>query len=121
MSPKSRRQLAAECHEFASSLQHLNLSGNAYKSWSDLNLDSCPSGGLKRLKTLNLQGNNIRALSGNVRGLTSLEELLIGLNGLEELQNDFFTGLNSLKKLDLSDNSLGGLDLGRLPNLTELN
>ena len=120
-SPKSRRQLGAECHEFASSLQHLNLSGNAYRSWSDLNLDLCPGGGLKHLKTLNLKGNNIKALYGTIKGLTSLEELLIGSNGLKEVQNDFLTGLSSLKKLDLSDNSLVGLDLGRLPNLTELN
>ena len=119
--PKSRRQRGAECHEFASSLQNLNLSGNTYRSWSDLNLDSCPGGDLKRLKTLNLQGNNIRALSGSVRGLMSLEELLIGSNGLEDMQEDFFTGHNNLKKLDFSENSLVSLDLGRLPNLTELN
>ena len=111
---RRRKHLEAECHEFGRGLKSLNLSGNAYVS-----LDSLSPTCLISLEVLNLRGNRV-AVASSLEGLSSLQELNLGSNGLSGLG----TLPRSLKKLDLSENLLEAWPLAaaasNLSHLTEL-
>ncbi|TDZ31690.1 Septation initiation network scaffold protein cdc11 [Colletotrichum spinosum] len=68
---------------------------------------------LQRLTELDLTGNKIRGIV-NVGQLSSLEMLKLARNSLEAFTAEDAVGLGGLRYLDLSDNDISELDIGRL-------
>ncbi|KAJ8680431.1 hypothetical protein QAD02_016218 [Eretmocerus hayati] len=72
------------------------------------------------LKQLELRNTNVRLTTGLLSGLSSLEILELGSNGLSEIQPGSFDGLNNLRLLNLWKNEFRTLEPGLLRNLRQL-
>ncbi|XP_003469480.1 nyctalopin isoform X2 [Cavia porcellus] len=77
--------------------------------------------GLRRLRSLNLQANRVRAVHAWAFGdCGSLEYLLLNDNLLAVLPPDAFRGLHRLRTLNLGGNALGGVARAWFADLAEL-
>ncbi|XP_039393527.1 leucine-rich repeat-containing G-protein coupled receptor 4 isoform X2 [Mauremys reevesii] len=81
-----------------SNLESLTLTGTKISS---IPINLCQE--QKMLRTLDLSYNNIKELSG-FKGCSSLEEISLQHNQIQEIKEDTFQGLTSLRILDLSRN-----------------
>ncbi|XP_043466037.1 toll-like receptor 3 [Leptopilina heterotoma] len=70
---------------------------------------------LKKLKSLDLHGNNIKELKRNqFKGLKDMEYLDLSYNSIEKLEASHLSDLTKLKILNVSHNALGDLKRGTL-------
>ncbi|XP_019504618.1 PREDICTED: nyctalopin [Hipposideros armiger] len=77
--------------------------------------------GLRRLRSLSLQANRVRAVhAGAFRDCGALEHLLLNDNLLAALPADAFLGLRHLRTLNLGGNSLGHVARAWFAELAEL-
>uniref|UniRef100_A0A8D2ITI5 Leucine-rich repeat-containing G-protein coupled receptor 4 n=1 Tax=Varanus komodoensis TaxID=61221 RepID=A0A8D2ITI5_VARKO len=87
---------------------------------SSIPIDLCQE--QKILRTLDLSYNNIKQLP-SFKGCSSLKEIYLQHNQIEEIREDVFQGLTSLRTLDLSRNLIHRVDkeafitLGAITNL----
>ncbi|XP_024070613.2 leucine-rich repeat-containing G-protein coupled receptor 4 isoform X3 [Terrapene carolina triunguis] len=81
-----------------SNLESLTLTGTKISS---IPINLCQE--QKMLRTLDLSYNNIKELS-SFKGCSSLEEISLQHNQIQEIKEDTFQGLTSLRILDLSRN-----------------
>jgi Leucine-rich repeat (LRR) protein len=75
--------------------------------------------GLSKLKDLDMSYNYLTAIP-NLRGLYSLQNLLISGNRLTTNNYDTFRDLNNLTKIYLDSNDLESFGLPALPSLTSI-
>nr|XP_060621984.1 leucine-rich repeat-containing G-protein coupled receptor 4 isoform X2 [Anolis sagrei ordinatus] len=100
-----------------SNLESLTFTGTKI---STIPIDLCQD--QKILRTLDLSYNNIKQIP-SFKGCTSLEEIYLQHNQIEEIREDTFQGLASLRTLDLSRNLIHQVHkeafttLGALTNL----
>ncbi|XP_076802680.1 uncharacterized protein LOC143446774 [Clavelina lepadiformis] len=95
-------------------------------SMTNVGLDELPSSmsGLVNLEELYAGRNKIRASTMTTMNFSTLTQLTINDNEIENLQGDAFRGTPMLKTLDLSKNKISDIDddvFSNLPGLTELN
>ncbi|XP_004461087.1 nyctalopin [Dasypus novemcinctus] len=77
--------------------------------------------GLRRLRSLSLQANRVRAVHGGAfRDCGALEHLLLNDNALRALPADAFRGLRRLRTLNLGGNVLGRVARAWFADLEEL-
>ncbi|XP_029785505.1 nyctalopin, partial [Suricata suricatta] len=77
--------------------------------------------GLRRLRSLSLQANRVRAVhAGAFRDCGALEHLLLNDNLLAELPAEAFQGLRRLRTLNLGGNALGLVGSAWFADLAEL-
>ncbi|XP_077624653.1 nyctalopin, partial [Crocuta crocuta] len=77
--------------------------------------------GLRRLRSLSLQANRVRAVhAGAFRDCGALEHLLLNDNLLAELPAEAFQGLRRLRTLNLGGNALGLVGRAWFADLAEL-
>nr|XP_014696187.2 nyctalopin [Equus asinus] len=77
--------------------------------------------GLRRLRSLSLQANRVRAVHGGAfRDCGALEHLLLNDNRLAALPADAFRGLRRLRVLNLGGNALGQVARAWFADLAEL-
>lgn len=100
--------------ELGSKIDNLGLAQFGFKALPDDFFDELPA-----LEEINLSGNELKALSENLKKLTALKILLLGGNALEFLSEAILRNLTKLEKLDLDYNQLG--NLGETPFTALLN
>jgi len=98
-----------------SQLEILDLGNNRINSIASLHLS-----GLKLLRVLTLEGNEITRIDG-LQGLPNLQQLILSKNKIKKLDPQSLEGLMELRSLQLEENGLRSLvNLGPLPKLRSL-
>ncbi|CAH1974465.1 unnamed protein product [Acanthoscelides obtectus] len=78
-----------------------------YLDLSNSNLETVPTGSMRKLAILNLRGNSLKALLNNsFVGCPNLVRLNLSLNSISAVEENAFKGLDYLEFLDLSSNKL---------------
>eukprot|EP00887_Chlorella_sp_A99_P001094 scaffold14.g1094.t1 len=94
-----------------SSLEALDLEGNALSSWADV---AAQLGSMPRLASLSLSGNRLPAVAYAPRSFAALTSLLLGGNALSSWASvDAIDAFPALTEARLSDNPLCAADPGR--------